>query len=113
LDWNFSGAEEDFKRAIAFNPNYASADHLYAIDLFALDRPQDSLAEARRTLEADPLSVPVNNILGKMLIAAHRYDQAIVQYRVGLRQHPSSSTRMWFASGSRPRPPSSAGNDET
>lgn len=88
-DWDFSGAEREFKRAIALNPNYATSHHAYAVLLFAMGRPNESIAEARKAMEVDPLSVPVNNIFGAMLANAGRCDEAIVQYRRILEMEPN------------------------
>jgi tetratricopeptide (TPR) repeat protein len=54
-----------------------------------LGRHNDSIAEARRGLEVDPLSIPVNNIVGEMLAAARRWDQAIGQYRKTIELDPN------------------------
>lgn len=54
-------------------------------------RPDESIAEARKALEADPLSVPVNNALGEMLIDAHRFDEAIAQFRKTLEMDPNTN----------------------
>jgi tetratricopeptide (TPR) repeat protein len=54
-----------------------------------MHRRDESVAEARRALELDPLSLPVNNILGLMLRIAGRYDEAIEQYRRTLELDPS------------------------
>jgi adenylate cyclase len=89
-DWDFEGAEREFQRAISINPNYATARHFHALNLAAMEQPEAAIAEARKAVEADPLSVPVNNILGEMLIDAHRYDEAIEQYRRTLELDPNT-----------------------
>ena len=80
-DWDWAGAEDEFKRAIELNPNYATTHHIYAVFLGALRRYEESIAEARRALEVDPLSVPVNNIVAMMYRAAGLYDEAIEQFK--------------------------------
>jgi eukaryotic-like serine/threonine-protein kinase len=87
-DWDWPGAEREFRRAIQLDPNYATAHHGYAVLLATLHRSEESVAEARRALEADPLSLPVNNIVGLMLNVAGRYDEAIEQYRKTLELDP-------------------------
>jgi TolB-like protein len=76
-DWDFHGAEEEFKSAIALNPNYATAHHFYSILLGVLNRPDESIAEIRKAAEVDPLSVPVRNMLAERLGNVGRYDEAI------------------------------------
>ncbi|MGB2888047.1 MAG: protein kinase [Candidatus Acidiferrales bacterium] len=76
-EWDFPGAEEEFKRAIALNPNYATAHHFYSILLGVLNRADESIAEIRKAAEVDPLSVPVRNMLAERLGDVGRYDEAI------------------------------------
>jgi eukaryotic-like serine/threonine-protein kinase len=87
-DWDWTGAEREFRRAIELHPNYATAHHGYAVLLCIMKRPDESVAEARRALEVDPLSLPVNNILGVVLNRAGRYDESIEQYRKTLELDP-------------------------
>ena len=89
-DWDWSGAESEFRRAIELNPNYATAHHGYAALLAVMHRSEESVTEARRGLETDPLSLPVNNMVGLVLNAAGRYDEAIEQWRKMLEMDPSS-----------------------
>jgi serine/threonine protein kinase/tetratricopeptide (TPR) repeat protein len=76
-EWDFLGAEEEFKRAIALNPNYATTHHFYSILLGVLHRPEESIAEIRKAAEVDPLSVPVRNMLAMRLSDAGECDEAI------------------------------------
>jgi tetratricopeptide (TPR) repeat protein len=39
-------------------------------------------------LEVDPLSIPINNIVGEMFMAARDWDRAIVQYRKTIEMDP-------------------------
>jgi TolB-like protein/Tfp pilus assembly protein PilF len=88
-DWDWAGAEREFRRAIELNPNYATAHHGYTVLLAAMHRSEESVAEARRALEVDPLSLPVNNIVASMLNAAGRYDESIEQYRKTIELDPT------------------------
>ena len=87
-DWDWPGAEQEFRRAIELNPNYTLAHHGYTIFLAAMHRSDESVAEARRALEVDPLSLPVNSIVALMLSRAGRYDEAIDQCRKTLELDP-------------------------
>jgi adenylate cyclase len=58
MDW--AGAEGEYRRSIALNPNYATAHHWYALYLSSLGRHDEALREIRRALELDPLSLPIN-----------------------------------------------------
>jgi TolB-like protein/DNA-binding winged helix-turn-helix (wHTH) protein/Tfp pilus assembly protein PilF len=88
-DWDFPGAEEDLKRAIALNPNYELGHHALSVLLGAEHRYDESVAEARKAVEVDPLSVPANNILSAMLAAADRWDEAFAQDEKALELDPN------------------------
>ena len=87
-DWDWPGAEREFRRAIALNPSYVLAHHGYAVLLMTLRRRNEAIEEARRALAADPLSIPVNAILGSTLTTSGRFDEAVSQYRRTLELKP-------------------------
>src|SRR5262249_13404232 len=55
-DWDWPGAEREFKRALAFNPGYAMAHFDYAWYLMYIERHDEAIAETKRAQELDPLS---------------------------------------------------------
>jgi eukaryotic-like serine/threonine-protein kinase len=79
--WDWAGAEKQFQRAIALNPNYGTAHQWYGYALWKTGRFEESIAEHRRALELDPLSLPVNRNLGLAYFLARQYDLAIAQLR--------------------------------
>ena len=83
-EWNWPGAEAEYKRAIELNPNYATVHHWYSHYLMQVGRTEDSLREAKLAQELDPLSPFVNNGLARQYYLARRYDESIAQCRVGL-----------------------------
>ena len=54
-DWDFPGAEQEFKKAIELTPNYAQAHHGYAIFLSNMGRHEEAVHEAVRASGLDPL----------------------------------------------------------
>jgi TolB-like protein/Tfp pilus assembly protein PilF len=76
-DWDWSGAEAEFKRAIEISPNSAEAHYRYALLLSNLLRNAEALAEIKAAEELDPVSVAVNQVAGSILYSAGRYDEAI------------------------------------
>lgn len=76
-DWNFRAAEQQLKQAIALNPNYVMAHHVYAVLLAATGRASQAVAEIRKAVEVDPLSIPARNMLSEMLMNDGRTDEAI------------------------------------
>ncbi|UCC83368.1 MAG: tetratricopeptide repeat protein, partial [Gemmatimonadota bacterium] len=94
-DWDRSGAEAEFQRALELNPNYATAHQWYAIHLYAVGRLDVALREARRAVELDPLSPAINTDLGRVLLYSRRYDEAIEQFRQTLELDPDFSYAVW------------------
>jgi TolB-like protein/DNA-binding winged helix-turn-helix (wHTH) protein/tetratricopeptide (TPR) repeat protein len=80
-EWDKSGAEKEFRRAIALNPSNATAHQWYAEELVAIGRGDEALAEIKRAQKLDPLSLPISVVAGWILYCRHDYDQAIAQYR--------------------------------
>ncbi len=80
-EYDFAGAEREYKRAIELDPNYATAHQWYGILLFDLARNEESQAELRWALEIDPLSVIINLYYADSLFYARRYDDAIAQLK--------------------------------
>jgi DNA-binding winged helix-turn-helix (wHTH) protein/TolB-like protein len=76
-DWDFAGAALSFQRSIELNPNLALAHHFYGYSLMLTGRLDEALAETKRALECDPLSLTSNTQLGANDFYAHRYDQAL------------------------------------
>jgi len=77
FDWDWSGAEAEFRRAIALNPNYATAHHWFARVLDSLRRHEQALAESKQAQEIDPLSPVINANLGLELYVNGKEDLAI------------------------------------
>jgi tetratricopeptide (TPR) repeat protein len=81
FEWNWPAAEREFQRAVALNPSDQHAHHMYANYLIAMGRVEEGLAERRRALELDPLSIRSGILLGRDYFVAGRYQQAVEQYR--------------------------------
>ena len=79
-DWDWKGAEKEFKRAIELNPRYAVAHEWYGGWFDAMGRHEESIAERKRAQELDPLSLVINFELGIAFLYAREYDQAIDQF---------------------------------
>jgi DNA-binding winged helix-turn-helix (wHTH) protein/TolB-like protein len=75
--WDWSEAERHFARAIELNDNYALAHHLYSQYLSLNQRFDQSIAEAKKAQEIDPLSVNESNNVALALYRARRYDESI------------------------------------
>jgi tetratricopeptide (TPR) repeat protein len=80
-DWDWAGAETEFRRAIELKPSLSTAHHWYSICLRDQGRLDEALAEAKRALELDPLSLIINTNLGDTFFYAGQFDQAVAQHR--------------------------------
>jgi TolB-like protein/DNA-binding winged helix-turn-helix (wHTH) protein/Tfp pilus assembly protein PilF len=87
-DFDWSGAEKAFKRAIELNPNNTNAHYWYSLYLHSLGRSEEGVAVVKQSLELDPLSPRMNRRLGFAYTFARQYDQAIDQYRKALELQP-------------------------
>ncbi len=74
--WKWAEAEQHFKRAIALNPNYATAHQWYAAYLAATGRHNDAIAEAKRAHELEPFSLTIHSDLVRHLYYALQLDEA-------------------------------------
>ncbi len=88
-DWDWPGSEREFKRALEINPNDATARQWYGEYFEATGRLDEGIAWRRRSVEADPLSLINNTVLGEDLYYARRYDQAMDELRKTLDLDPS------------------------
>ena len=80
FDWDWVGAERDFVRAIELSPRYPTANHWYAELMVLTGRNEEAIAQSKRALESDPLSLIINTLLGWAPHYERRYDRAIKQY---------------------------------
>jgi serine/threonine-protein kinase len=81
IDWDWKGAEKEFKRAIELNPGYATAHEWYALFLAIHERLDESLKEILRAYELDPLSSSVNNGIARIHHFRGETDKALKQIK--------------------------------
>jgi TolB-like protein/Tfp pilus assembly protein PilF len=90
LDWDFAGAERDFKRAVKLSPGNVDVYILYSIYLAFLGRFDEAIAGFKRAVEFDPASPLTYTYLGGFgYQMAGRYDESIDQIKKGLDMDPS------------------------
>jgi TolB-like protein/DNA-binding winged helix-turn-helix (wHTH) protein/Tfp pilus assembly protein PilF len=89
MNWDWRGAEREFKRAIEVSPGYATAHQRYSLFLMKMGRSGESLAEIHRAQALDPLSLGINSSVGWRLLSALRYDDAIDQLQKTLKMDPN------------------------
>jgi serine/threonine protein kinase/tetratricopeptide (TPR) repeat protein len=99
-DFDWAGAEKEFKRALELKSSYVMAHGWYAEYLAALGRHDEALASIKRAQQLDPLSVPVNRAVGWVVYFSRRYDQAIEELRKTLGMDPNflgARLVLWWA----------------
>ncbi len=96
-DWDWSGGEKEFQRAIELNPNYSTAHEMYGVALWRAGRLEEAIAEEEKAVELDPVSIVNNAGLGTAFYYSRQYDQAIEQDRKTLELDPNyASGRQWL-----------------
>ena len=99
-EWDWAGAETEFRRAIELNPNYPDARIFYSRFLTAMRRPEEAMAEIRRALELDPFNYLFQYVYGLDLLDMRRYDDTVAQFRKTLRTEPNfpwAHRGLWLA----------------
>jgi TolB-like protein/Flp pilus assembly protein TadD len=93
FDFDWPGAEREFRRALAINPNIAMAHFGLASLLLNQDRPDEGFAQMRTARELDPLSPVLNTLEAAYLLEAGRRDEA----RARLTRALDIAPRFWAA----------------
>jgi tetratricopeptide (TPR) repeat protein len=90
-DFDWEGAEREYKTALQLNPNYATAHQWYAEHLAFKGRTDEALVEISKAVELDPFSVVINRMKGNILGFAGRYEEAIAQLKKTIDFYPENS----------------------
>ena len=88
-DFDWTAAEKEFRLALEFSPNYATAHHWYALQLSMLGRHGEAIAEIKRAVELDPLSLIINTNVAWVQYFARDYDRAIENFKKTLEMDPN------------------------
>src|SRR3989442_13410849 len=88
-DWDFLGAEAEFKHALELSPNYAEAHHWSAIYFANMGRHQEASIEAKRAVELDPLSLLMNMTPALASYLARDYDAAVQHLQKIIEMEPN------------------------
>jgi TolB-like protein/Tfp pilus assembly protein PilF len=88
FDWDWTGAEPEFQRALALNPNYATGHQWYANFLLAVGHAAEAEAEIALACELEPFSLILNCARGWVYHRSRQYDRAAEQYRHTLEMDP-------------------------
>ncbi|UCF78357.1 MAG: protein kinase [Candidatus Eiseniibacteriota bacterium] len=77
LEWDWQGGAEEYKRAMALNPNNAFAHGEYAWTLAARGRFEEAIVEAKRMFQLNPVAYAANMSMVWLHYLARQYDEAL------------------------------------
>jgi tetratricopeptide (TPR) repeat protein len=87
-DWDWVGAEREFKLALELNPRYAYAHNEYAWLLACVGRTNEAVEQSRRAEQLEPRSELIVADRAFILYFARRYDEVIPQAQSALALDP-------------------------
>ncbi len=87
-EWDWTGAERAFKRAIELDPNHVHAHFEYGLFMSRMGRFEEALVEVQRAKELDPLSLQADYGIGEVYLNNRQFDRAIEQFKRVLELDP-------------------------
>ena len=94
-EWDWAGAEREFKRALELTPSDGKAHHSYSRYLVSTGRSDEGMRELKRAQELDPLSIGLKANEGMALFFDGKYDEAIAQLRKVVELDPEHPVAHW------------------
>jgi len=91
-EYDWTGAETEFKKAIELNPNVAWIRQAYGWFLMSAGRFKEAAAEMDKARELDPSSLTLNVGRGRLFYYSRQYDQAIQQFQNIIAVEPNDSS---------------------
>lgn len=95
-EWDWEGAETEFKRAVAANPSYATVHQTYGEFLAFMGRTEESITEVEKAVELDPLSLSTNTARAFPYLAAGRYDEVIEKVKSALEMEANFPLALYY-----------------
>ena len=90
-EWDWGGAEREYRRAIELNPSYPVARIWYAQYLWAMQRFEEAVTQAKRAQQLDPASPFINTWTGSIYFLAGRVEEGMESMQKALELEPSFS----------------------
>jgi len=89
FEWDFAGAEREFRRAIDLNPSYLYAHVWHGELLDATGRYEEAVRENRKAVALEPFSPNSQNNLALSLMIANHLEESEKQLRQTLEMDPN------------------------
>jgi len=97
FEWDWPGADAEFKRAVVLNPRYPITHQWYSVYLLAMGRSDEGFQEIRAAQEYDPLSLAINTDVGFHYYYTGQYEEAIKQLQAVLDMNGNFAlARIWL-----------------
>ena len=87
-EYDFAGAEREYKRAIELDPKYATAHEWYAELLSAKGTHDEGINEILKASELDPFSASIYDTMGHIFELARKKDEAIMHFEKAVELFP-------------------------
>ena len=87
-DWDWAGAEREYRRALQLNPGDPTAHHWYALHLSRLGRWQEAETEIQRAMTLDPLSLIINTDAAEIAYWSREFDLGMSRINIVLALNP-------------------------
>jgi TolB-like protein/Flp pilus assembly protein TadD len=81
FDWDWTGAEAEFRGALELNPSSSTTRFGYALYLAKMGRAQEAISEAETGLKLDPISLEGYDHLAYIYYAGRQYDRGLESIR--------------------------------
>jgi TolB-like protein/Flp pilus assembly protein TadD len=96
-DWDWLGAEREFRQALALDPRYPTAHHWYAMScLTPLGRLDQACEEMMLAQALDPISSIIGRDLARIYYYKRDYDAALEQCDHSIELNPHFSPAYWI-----------------
>ena len=89
-DWDWPGAEREFRRALELDSSDSEARLSYGMMLVATGRFPDAVAQMQQAEQLDPLSSRLESDFGRVLYRARRYDEAVRHFQRAIELDPQN-----------------------
>ncbi len=97
-DWDFAGAEKEFKRALELDPNYPTAHQWYGEFLIAMGRFDEAKTAHEKALQIDPTSLVFHTEMAGYFYVTRQFDKAITQAQTVIEMEPDYAFSYVFLS---------------
>ena len=89
-DWDWTGAEREFARALELDPGSLRVHSEYGYLLMAVGRHDEAIREGLKAIELDPLSSQTQAGLGRFFYRARRFTEAVPHLQRAVELEPSN-----------------------